>query len=58
LSSVCVFAVTIPFAPTDGVVLVHPAGVARETKVVPAGSESLITRSTALSPPLFVTVIE
>ena len=58
LSSVSFLAVTVPFEPIDGVVLVHPAGAAKDTKVVPAGSESLITRSTALSPPLLVTVIE
>lgn len=48
---------TVPPEPTVGVVLVHPATVDNDTKVVPAGSVSLQTVFAAGSGPLLVTVI-
>jgi hypothetical protein len=48
---------TVPFAPTAGVVHVHPAGALSETNVVPAGSVSLIVAEAAFVGPAFVTVI-
>lgn len=49
--------VTVPFAPTAGVVHVQPAGGASETKFTPAGSASLSEALAAADGPLFVTVI-
>jgi hypothetical protein len=49
--------VTVPPAPTAGVVEVQPAGAENETKLVPAGSVSLKETFSAASGPLFVTVI-
>jgi hypothetical protein len=48
---------TVPFAPTAGVVHVHPAGALSEANVVPAGSASVITAEAAVVGPAFVTVI-
>ena len=45
-----------PEAPTAGVVHVHPAGDARETKVVPEGMASLNTKLRAGCGPLLLTV--
>ena len=49
--------VTVPLAPTAGVVHDQPATAGSETKVVPAGSVSLHDALAAASGPLFVTVI-
>jgi hypothetical protein len=48
---------TVPFAPTAGVVQVHPAGAASETKFTPAGSASLSDALAATAGPLLVTVM-
>src|SRR5436190_23953833 len=48
---------TVPPAPTAGVVHDHPPGDARETKVVPAGRVSASAMLVAKSPPPFVAVM-
>jgi len=50
-------ALTVPFEPTAGVDGVHPAGDAKETNVVFAGSGSLSETFAAAEVPLFVIVI-
>jgi len=47
-------AVTVPFAPTAGVVDAHPAGAVNETNVVFAGSASVSVMLVASLGPLFV----
>ena len=49
-------AVTVPVAPTAGVVVAHPAGAVRETKLVVAGSTSVTIMAVASLEPLFVAV--
>jgi hypothetical protein len=49
--------VTVPFAPTAGVVHVQPTGDASETKFTPAGSASVSDTLAAGAGPLLVTVI-
>ena len=49
--------VTVPVAPTAGVVQVKPAGGTTDTKVVPAGRTSAIATAVALLGPAFVTWI-
>lgn len=48
---------TVPLAPTAGVVHDQPTGLETETKVKPAGKTSFIAALLALSGPEFVTVI-
>jgi len=48
---------TVPVPPTAGAVQVHPAGVASETNVVPAGRVSARVADTATLGPAFVAVI-
>ena len=49
--------VTVPFAPTAGVVQLKPAGTLIDWKSSPAGSVSVTTTFAAASGPLFVSVI-
>jgi hypothetical protein len=49
--------VTVPFAPTDGVVHDHPGGALNETNVVGAGNGRSAAALTAVLGPLLVTVI-
>src|SRR5262245_34708790 len=48
---------TVPVAPTAGVVQLHPAGELRDTKVVPAGRESARATVVALAAVRLVTPI-
>jgi hypothetical protein len=49
---------TVPPAPTAGVVHNHPAGAASETNVVPAGTASLSeTLCASDGPPLLVSIV-
>src|SRR5947199_396373 len=49
--------VTVPVAPTAGVVALHPAGVVTETNVVPAGVASVTDTVCASDGPALLAVI-
>jgi len=49
--------VMVPVLPALGVEQFHPDGLARETKVIPAGSVSVMVALSALSGPLLATMI-
>src|ERR1700687_2316681 len=52
-----IVAVTVPLAPTAGVVGVHPAGAEKLTKVKPAGNASFSDTLTAVCGPALFTVM-